>query len=353
MAQSGRGEASYRRAGTHRFAIDFHAHLLVPDVFAVTGPHSLITRLPSDPPISEELKQKSRERGETVNREMADVADRVSKMDELGVDVQVLTSSLVHQRNDWADPETSLALDRKVNDRIAAAVRGNPDRFCGLGSVPLHAPALAVAELERCVGVLGLKGVQISTSVGEKEIGDPTLRPFWAKAAELNAIVYIHPAGNPHPRFQRYYLWNSIGQSFEEAMAIASLMYDGVLEAFPDLKICIAHGGGYMPYYTGRIDRNYFEKAPTRRNMSKPPVDYLRRLYYDSCVYVPSVLENLVEKVGADRVVLGSDYPVGGVSAVDFVCGVEGLSAADKEKILWQNAAAMLGTDVPQVRAAE
>ncbi len=352
MAQSGAAEGvSHASAGARSFAIDVHAHLLVPEVFAQTAPHTLITKLPQVPPVSDEMKKKAAARAETVNREMADVSGRLAKMDVLGVDVQVLTSSLVHQRTDWADAETALGLDRKVNDRIAQAMRAAPSRFFGLGSVPLHAPKLAVVELERCVGELGLRGVQISTSVGDRELGDAELRPFWAKAAELGAVVYIHPAGNPHPRFQRYYLWNSIGQSFEEAMAIASLMYDGVLEAFPDLKICMAHGGGYMPYYTGRIDRNYFEKAPTRLHMSKPPIDYLRGLYYDSCVYDPATLRFLVEKVGADRIVLGSDYPVGGIDAVAFVRSAN-LSAADTEKILWRNAATLLGIEVRQLSAA-
>ena len=113
----------------------------------------------------------------------------------------------------------------------------------------------------------------------------PQLRPFWVKAEALGAVVYIHPGGNRDRRFKRFHLWNSVGQAFEEAMAISSLMYDGVLEAFPQLKICISHGGGYMPFYMGRIDRNYLEKANTRVNMSKPPIDYLRMLYFDSCVY--------------------------------------------------------------------
>ena len=132
-------------------------------------------------------------------------------------------------------------------------------------------------------------------------------------------MVYIHPGGNRDRRFKRFHLWNSVGQAFEEAMAISSLMYDGVLERLPKLKICISHGGGYMPFYMGRIDRNYLEKANTRVNMSKPPIDYLRMLYFDSCVYERAVLQHLVDKVGADRVLLGSDYPVGETKPIEFV----------------------------------
>jgi aminocarboxymuconate-semialdehyde decarboxylase len=175
------------------------------------------------------------------------------------------------------------------------------------------------------------------------ELGDPQLRAFWAKAEALGAVVYIHPGGNRDRRFKRFHLWNSVGQAFEEAMAISSLMYDGVLESFPKLKICISHGGGYMPFYMGRIDRNYLEKANTRVNMSKPPIDYLRMLYFDSCVYERAVLQHLVDKVGADRVLLGSDYPVGETKPIEFVTDTETLSTAQKERILSTNAATLLG----------
>ena len=126
-------------------------------------------------------------------------------------------------------------------------------------------------------------------------------------------------------------------------MAISSLMYDGVLERFPRLRICISHGGGYMPFYMGRIDRNYVEKANTRVNMRRPPIDYLRMLYFDSCVYERAVLEHLIDKVGAARVLLGSDYPVGEVKPVEFVTHTASLSVAQKEKILRANPLAWLG----------
>jgi aminocarboxymuconate-semialdehyde decarboxylase len=155
-------------------------------------------------------------------------------------------------------------------------------------------------------------------------------------------VVYIHPAGNTGARFAKWYLWNSIGQAFEEAMAIASLMYEGILDAFPQLKICISHGGGYMPYYMGRIARNYAEKPATRVNMKKSPAEYLRMLYFDSCVYEPEVLEALVRRVGADRVVLGSDYPVGEPKPVEFVESCA-LTADEREKIIGVNAAHLLG----------
>jgi aminocarboxymuconate-semialdehyde decarboxylase len=323
--------------------IDFHAHIIVPEVYAVAAEHNIFSELPTDRGVTDEMRSKIKERAGTVLARMSDVSERVAKMDAMGVDVQVLSASLVHQGLEWADAHTGLRLARTTNDWIAKAVASAPTRFIGLGTLPLHVPPLAVAELERCLRELGLKGVAISTTAAGLELGDSALRPFWAKAEELGAVVYIHPGGNRDARFKRFHLWNSVGQAFEEAMAISSLMYDGVLESFPKLKICISHGGGYMPYYMGRIDRNYAEKANTRVNMTKPPIDYLRMLYFDSCVYERPVLQHLVDKVGAERVVLGSDYPVGEVKPIEFVTDITTLSPAQKEKIVGTNAAALLG----------
>ena len=324
-------------------AIDFHAHVIVPEVYAVAAEHNIFSELPTDPGVTDEMRSQIKGRAGMVLALMSDISDRIAKMDAMGVDVQVLSASLVHQGLDWADAQTSLRLARTTNDWIAKAVAAHPARFVGLGTLPLHMPSLAVTELERCMGDLRLKGVAISTMAGVMELGDPQLRPFWVKAEALGAVVYIHPGGNRDRRFKRFHLWNSVGQAFEEAMAISSLMYDGVLEAFPKLKICISHGGGYMPFYMGRIDRNYLEKANTRVNMSKPPIDYLRMLYFDSCVYETAVLKHLVDKVGADRVLLGSDYPVGETKPVEFVTDTEALSTAQKERILSTNAATLLG----------
>src|SRR6266850_3426055 len=324
-------------------AIDIHAHIMLPELYAVTVGHSAFGKSITDPSMSAEAQKKAKERSDFVCARMADVTERIGEMDRMGVDIQVLSASLVHQCTYWAEPHESLRLERRLNDHIAGLVASNPKRLIGLGGVPLHAPDLAAREVARCMTKLGLRGINISTTAGDMEIGDRLLWPFWEKAAEHDAIVYIHPAGNPSPRFQKHFLWNSVGQNFEEAMAIASLMYEGVLDAFPRLKICISHGGGYMPLCMGRIARNYLEKPSTRANMSKSPDEYLRQLYYDTCVYDHDVLRHLVERVGASQVILGSDYPVGEWKPVEFVQSTPGLSDADKDKIIGLNAAKMFG----------
>lgn len=323
--------------------VDVHAHVVVPEIYEQTSRWSVFAQSTSDSNLSDEARKKAKERSDSVIARMADADERIKAMDAMGVDIQVLSASLVHQCTYEADPQAALALDRESNNHIANMLAAHPERLKGLGSVPLQSPVLAVQELTRCMKELGLSGVTISTRVRDIEIGDNSLRPFWEKVEELGAVVFIHPAGNPDARFKKHFLWNSIGQNFEEAMAIASLMYEGILDAYPRLKICISHGGGYMPFCMGRIARNYLEKPTTRVNMSKPPDDYLRMLYYDTCVYDPVTLTQLVAKVGADRVLLGSDYPVGETKPVAFMQDAAGLSRADKDRIIGGNAAKLFG----------
>lgn len=313
-----------------RGPVDFHAHLIDPAVYRETQGFSLFAQT------------QDAGRAASVNARMADVEERIAAMDATGVGVQVLSPSLVHQCSYEAEPDAALRFDATMNDTVARAVAAHPERLRGLGSVPLQAPGLAVSELKRCMSELGLSGVTISTRVREIEIGEPALRPFWQAAEALGAVVFIHPAGNREPRFRKWQLWNSIGQSFEEAMAIASLFYEGILDAYPRLKIVVSHGGGYMPFYLGRIARNYAEKPATRANMSRSPLEYLRMLHYDTCVYDPETLAHLVAIVGAERIVMGSDYPVGETKPAEFVRECAALDAAGRELVLAGNAERLL-----------
>jgi aminocarboxymuconate-semialdehyde decarboxylase len=311
-------------------AIDFHAHLIDPQVYAETSAWSIFART------------QDASRAASVIARMADLDERITAMDRMGVAIQVLSSSLVHQCTYDAEPAEGLRLDARMNDKIAAAMAAKPGRFRGLGSVPLQAPALAVQELQRCMGELALSGVTISTRVRDLEIGDVSLRPFWEAAESLGAVIFIHPAGNHDARFKKWQLWNSIGQSFEEAMAIASLFYEGILDAYPKLKIVVSHGGGYMPFYLGRLARNYIEKPATRANMSKAPLDYVRMLHYDTCVYDPDTLAHLAGIAGTERIVMGSDYPVGDTTPIEFVENCAALDASGKKAILRGNAERLL-----------
>ena len=338
-----------RRSGRARrpFVIDFHAHVVEPEVRAFSQGHVVNTAIPDLTGVSKRDVTAWNNWRQMITSKMVDPMVRLRDMDETGVDVQVLTPSLVHQYTYWADPETSLKMEQRANNRIAEMVAVAPDRFVGLGGVPLQYPDLAIAEMRRCLGELKLRGIEVSSHAESMELGDVKLRGFWAEAQKLGATIYLHPAGVVQPRYEKFQLWNSIGQPLEEALAMCSLFYEGVLDAYPKLKICIAHGGGYLPFYAGRVDRNFFGKGFTRVNMSKSPSEYMRgHFWYDSCVYNVDMLENLVRKVGAPRIVLGSDYPVGESDPIGFVRRARGLSAADKEDILGRTAAKLLGLSI-------
>ena len=233
-------------------AIDFHAHVIVPEVYAVAAEHNIFSELPTDPGVTDEMRSQIKDRAGMVLARMSDITERIAKMDAMGVDVQVLSASLVHQGLEWADAQTSLRLARTTNDWIAKAVAAHPARFdrrsarCRCTCRRSRSASSNVA-----CATCGSRAWRSRPWRARWSSGDPQLRPFWAKAEALGAVVYIHPGGNRDRRFKRFHLWNSVGQAFEEAMAISSLMYDGVLESFPKLKICISHGGGYMPYLHG------------------------------------------------------------------------------------------------------
>jgi aminocarboxymuconate-semialdehyde decarboxylase len=178
-----------------------------------------------------------------------------------------------------------------------------------VGTVALQHPDLAVRHLEQCVAELGLRGIQIGTSAGERELDDPALADFWTRAEELRALVLIHPWGcSLGERLADYYLANTVGNPVETTVALSRIVFSGLLDRHPALDVVSVHGGGYLPTYLGRSDHAWHER-PDARTCAQPPSSYLPRLWFDSLVYTPAGLRALVEAVGPDRVMLGSDYP--------------------------------------------
>jgi aminocarboxymuconate-semialdehyde decarboxylase len=180
--------------------------------------------------------------------------------------------------------------------------------------------------------------------VDKAYLGDPVFHPFWEAIAAHGVTVWIHPEGTRDPWFQRYALWNSAGQSIEEAKCLTSLVYEGVMHEHPQLKVVIAHGGGYFPHYLGRMDRNTQNRPDTVQNIGgRNPSEFLRAFHYDTCVYDPNVLRVLVERVGVDRLVLGSDYPVGEQDPIGWLRDACGLNGAELAQVAGGNAARLLG----------
>ena len=319
--------------------IDFHAHCMTEQVFEATYKLSVIGRLraQTDPKAVRPFP-------EAQIRRMTDLDLRLEAMDEMGVDIQVVSPNILHQCTYGLEAEESLRLERLNNEHVAKLVARKPDRLVGIGSVPLQDVALAIREMERAVGELKLKGIIVASRVNETDLGDQSLHPFWQKAEALGVPVFVHPAGNADPRLQKHSLLISLGQPLEEAFAQTSLVYDGVLDKFPRLKIAFAHGGGFIPYYAGRFDWIY--RRGSTPQMTGDFSSYLRAFHYETVVFNPDVLEQLAAKVDASHIMLGSDFPFGETKPVEFVQSATSIPQASRQAILGANAARFLGLDV-------
>lgn len=311
--------------------LDFHAHFIQREVFELGQPHSVSScfgarMLSVDTPGFDR---------------MLDPELQIADMDARGVAVHVITSCDVIQARNWADSVEEARLARLVNDEAQNWVTRFPSRFIGTGVLPLGDMDLAMAELER-IETMGIRIVNLPSNYRGAYLGHSRFAEFWSEIRRRDLVTFVHPEGVTDMWFQDYAMWNSIGQSIEEVRVMSSLIYEGVLDRNPGLKIVMAHGGGYMPHYMGRLDRNVTDKPFTTTNISKQPSAYLKDFYYDSCVYDPRTLELLVERVGIDRIVMGGDYPVAALDPIDFIDSTR-LDDAEKAAIAGGNALRLLG----------
>ena len=276
---------------------------------------------------------------------LLDLPARLAAMDAAGVDVQVLSS--------WIDL-TAYALDgttgsrysRMFNEALAATVAEAPERFQAVATVPLQSPDRAAAELRHAVTDLGLVGTEIATTVDGIELDDPSLEPFWSAAEELQALVIVHPLASLAGRnVKRYNLSNLVGNPAETTVALGHLVFGGVLERHPGLRLCLVHGGGFAPYQVGRWDRAFRTNAQgAAAHLTRPPSEWLRTLYFDTVLHSPLSLRHLIDVVGVEQVVLGSDFPfvMGEPDPVGAVTEVPGLSAPEQALVLQGNLEALL-----------
>lgn len=214
--------------------------------------------------------------------------------------------------------------------------------------MPLQNAELAVAELDRCIDQLGFKGIEINTNVAGQDLTRVGLEKFFARAEERGILLFMHPIGTSiKQRMGDHYFRNLIGHPIDSALAVGHLIFDGYLERYPGLKICVAHGGGYIPAYAGRFDHPFALREDCRVNISMPPSEYLKKLYFDTVVFTEHQLRYLVEVWGADHIVMGTDYPydMAETDPVGHVCSVKGMSAEDQARIMGGNAAELLGID--------
>ncbi|MFC8819388.1 amidohydrolase family protein [Streptomyces rochei] len=327
--------------------VDVHAHVLLPDV------ESLVAGLPGHAEAKEVDARRNGPAALAVNGpmvrarvpRMTDVALRLASMDAQGVDVQLVSPSPSHYHY-WADEATAEKVYRLANEATAAHCAQAPDRLRGLGLVPLQHPGHMVRALDHALEQ-GLDGVEISSHAPGRELSDPAYEPFWSRAAERGAVLFLHPFGcTLDERLDRWYLSNTVGQPTENAVALAHLIFSGVLDRHPELKIVAAHGGGYLPTHIGRSDHAWSARSDAGAGCAHPPSSYLRRLYFDSLVHDPHVLRELVRVAGADRVLLGSDFPFD-MGTEDPVAALRAarLPDADFHAVRGGNAAALLRKD--------
>lgn len=337
-----------QRHGQDRsFTVDMHCHALVPDV------ERLVADEPAKQAEPEYVQRAMGVRSVEHNlrymlpdavRKMTSLEERIADMDALGIDVQVISPSPT-QYYYWAADHLAEEVVRIQNHRIAEMCATYPERLVGLGTLALQHPLLAAEQLEYAVKELELRGVEISSTVNGLELSDASLEPFWAKAAELGCIVFLHPFGTTlGDRAVPAYLSNIIGQPLETTLALSHLIFGGVLDRHSGLKLVAAHGGGYLPSYPGRSDHG-FAVRPEAHQMQRPPSEYLRRIWFDTVVYEPAVLRGLIDRYGASQVVVGTDYPfdMGEYDVHGLLDQVPNLTSEERAAILGGNAAELIG----------
>jgi len=273
-----------------------------------------------------------------------DIERRFADMDAAEVDVQVLSAT---PQSYLYDQEPSLAATCATlqNDQIAKLTAAHPDRFLGIATLPMQAPELAAAELRRAVRTLGFRGAMIGSNVMGRNLDHPELEPLWSAAGELDALLLIHPVNvGAAERLRSYYLNNLIGNPLDTTIAAACLVFGGVLERHPGLKVCLVHGGGFVPYQAGRWAHGWQVRPEPKVNLKQSPQPWIERFYYDTILHSTKNLEFLIGSAGPKRVLLGSDYPydMGTGECVRQVRALP-LPEADKATVLGTQAWSLLG----------
>lgn len=327
--------------------IDTHAHWLCRPVFDEINAEAERRGKVSLSVGSDLTRTVNKRQIQRVSPLLEETRLRLEVMDRMGVDIQLI-SSFPPQMYYWLDPETAERPFRLMNELMAETVSEAPERLIGMGNVPLQDAGLAIEELEYCMASLGFKGVQIATRVEGEDLHSDRLRPFWRKVDELGAVVFIHTNGHDNVRrLDHHYMINVVGHPVETTLAASHLIFGGVMEELPGLKIVLAHGGGYLPAYAGRMDHAYREREDVRENLPSLPSSYLRRFFLDTIVHDDDQLRFLVAKYGAEHIVLGTDFPfdMGDEDPLNTLEQAIGGNGEEYDAIAGRNAALLYGLE--------
>jgi aminocarboxymuconate-semialdehyde decarboxylase len=326
--------------------VDIHCHYLNAAVAAKVAHLNPAQYEPSVQFANELTREVNVKQVRDRAQKLSSIETRLKDMDRMGIDIQAV-SPAPNQTYYWTDPELGVDLARAVNDRLAEIVANWPDRFVALGTVPLQHADLAVTELARCVKELGLRGVEVNPSVNGMDLTDPRLglEKFFAKLQELDVVMFMHPIGfTEGKRLVDHYFNNVIGNPMETTVAASHLIFDGVLHRNPKLKVVLPHAGGYLAHYWARMDHAYRARPDCRTVIPKVPSSYLRKMYFDTLAFDPSMLRQMVDQYGPGHVLLGTDYPydMGVEDPLGFIAGVPGLKRAERAMVEGGNAARLL-----------
>jgi aminocarboxymuconate-semialdehyde decarboxylase len=324
--------------------IDIHSHVAVPAAAKLVEPHLDWATVPLAHFADAETKALSQKQEADIRARIGH-DHRLADLDAMGIDIQII-SPPPPQCYYTVPLDIAVKATQIVNDGIAEFCAVEPERFKGFGAVPMPDGAEAARELERCVKKLGFTGVEILTNVAGRELSDPAFTPFWKKAEELGALVMIHPNGfTEASRLTRFYFNNVIGNPLETTIALHYLIFDGVFERHPRLKVLAVHGGGYLGAYSGRTDHAWGARSDGHGALPRPPTSYLKRIYVDTVVFTPDQLAALVRLFGPDHVLLGTDYPydMAEYDPLGHIAAVKDFDAASVAALAGGNAKKLLG----------
>jgi aminocarboxymuconate-semialdehyde decarboxylase len=327
--------------------IDLHSHVI---------PETIVAAMSADPVYKTRIEGEGEKRAFVRGNvhfdlipEFYDPAAKIESMDRKGLDVSVISPGPQSFFYNLRDADLALKTAKLVNDGLASMVAHNPERLRGMATLPMQHPEAAIVELERVVKEHGFKAVEIGTAVGDEELAEQKFRPVLRRLQELQVVVFAHPnTQGSAGRLDCYYLTNLIGNPLDTTVMMGKLMFSGALDELPDLRMLLAHGGGFLPYQIGRFEHGHEVRPDTAALTRSKPMEMLKRFYFDALTHDPLAIRHLIDRVGSDHVVIGTDSPfdMGEERPLERLEAVPGLTEKEREDVCYRSALALFGGEL-------